>query len=120
MRRRAITAGAVSAVSVVALAVAIFAGSALGVRAATPSSGVAPEVTAGVHYGVSPAVRNLPSSATAFRGSPDRPLLSPALAAGPDLPDPIAQTTTGPLVATTPGLNFNGIGDTSNTPSNPC
>lgn len=120
MRRRIITAGAVSAVSVVALAVAIFAGTALGVHASAPSSGLAPEVTTGMHYGVSPAVRDLPSSATAYRGSPDRPLLSPVLSAGPVLPDPIAQTSTGPLVSTTSGLNFNGVGDTSNTPTNPC
>ena len=120
MRRRAIIAGAVTAVSVVALAVAIFAGSALGVRASASSSGLAPEVTTGMYYGVSPSVRNLPSSATAFRGSPDRPLRSPALSAGPILPDPIVQTSTGPLVSTTSGLNFNGVGDTSNTPTNPC
>ena len=55
-----------------------------------------------------------------FRGAPDRPLLIPALNTGPVQPDPIAQTTTGPLVSTTNGLNFDGIGDTSNTPANPC
>jgi hypothetical protein len=119
MHRRAIMAGIVAAVSAVALAVALFAGVDLGVHAAAPAS-PGTEVKTGTYYGVSRPVRDLPSSATAFRGSPDRPLLSPGQNAGPAAPDPIAQTTTGSLVSTTAGLNFNGIGDTSNTPANPC
>jgi len=119
MHRRAIMAGIVAVVSAVALAVALFAGVDLGVHAAAPAS-PGTEVKTGTYYGVSRPARDLPSSATAFRGSPDRPLLSPGQNAGPAAPDPIAQTTTGPLVSTTAGLNFNGIGDTSNTPANPC
>lgn len=119
MHRRAIMAGAVAAVSVVALAAAMFASGALGVHAATPSS-ARTEVKTGTYYGVSRPARDLPSSATAFRGAPDRPLLSPGQNAGQGAPDPIAQKTSGPMVATTAGLNFNGVGDTSNTPSNPC
>jgi hypothetical protein len=117
--RRAIMVGTVAAVSAVVLAVALFAGVALGVHAAAPSS-PGTEVKTGTYYGVSRPARDLPSSATAFRGSPDRPLLSPGQNAGQAAPDPLTQTTTGPLVSTTAGLNFNGIGDTSNTPSNPC
>ena len=117
--RRAILASTVAAVSAVAVIVAIFAGGAFSAHAAAPSS-PGTEVKTGVYYGVSRPARDLPSSATAFRGSPDRPLRSPGQNAGPATPDPIAQTTTGPQVSTTGGLNFNGIGDTSNTPSNPC
>jgi hypothetical protein len=117
--RRAILASTVAAVSAVAVIVAIFAGGAFSAHAAAPSS-PGTEVKTGTYYGVSRPARDLPSSATAFRGSPDRPLRSPGQNAGPVAPDPIAQTTTGPQVSTTGGLNFNGIGDTSNTPSNPC
>src|SRR6476661_8534732 len=52
----------------------------------------------------------------------DRPLR--LLPSGPGGASPQApgalQTTVGPLVSTSAGLNFNGVGDTSNTPSNPC
>src|SRR5258708_32136849 len=117
--RRAIMAGIVAAVSAVALAVALFAGVTLGVHAAAPAS-PGTEVKTGTYYGVSRPARDLPSSATAFRGSPDRPLLSPGQNAGPAAPDPIAPTTTGPLVPPTAGLNFHGIGDPRNRPPNPC
>jgi hypothetical protein len=37
------------------------------------------------------------------------------------LPDPVVQSSApGPKVGTTAGLSFNGVGDTSNTPANPC
>lgn len=122
MLRRRYLVGGLSVVATAMLALAaIFAGS-LGAApgAARAASAAGSQASTGTYYGVSQPARDLPSAATAFHGSPDRPLRSPALSAGPDVPDGALQTTTGPLVGTTAGLNFNGIGDTSNTPSNPC
>jgi hypothetical protein len=110
MHRRTLVAGTASIVSALALAVAVFAGATFGVRAAPPSSGLAPDVTASVHHDVSPPLRDLPSAATAYRGSPDRPLRSPGQEAGTLQPDPLAQTTVGPRVAATTGLSFSGLG----------
>ena len=117
MRRLIIVSSTIAAI--VALAVSVFA---LGVapRAGAVPSATGTGVSTGTYYGVSQPVRDLPSSATAFHGSPDRPLRSPGQAAGSQLPDPIAQTIAGPQVSVTNGVNMNGIGDTSNTPANPC
>jgi hypothetical protein len=78
------------------------------------------DVTANVHHDVSPALRDMPSANPPLRGSPDRPLRPVGGTVDATQAPGALQTTTGPLVATTNGLNFNGVGDTSNTPANPC
>ncbi|HEU5438286.1 MAG TPA: hypothetical protein VFU88_03265 [Ktedonobacterales bacterium] len=110
MRRSAIVAGTASALLAVALAVTVMAGTAFGVRAAPSSSGLKPDVTASMQHGLSPAVRDLPASATLYRGSPDRPLRSPAQQAGALQPDPVAQTTASTPLAASVGLGFSGLG----------
>src|SRR5438067_903132 len=87
-------------------------------------SGAGPvEVIAAVKHDVSPPMRDLPSSSpllpTIHGDRPLRLLPSGPGGASPQTPGNL-QTTTGPLVSTTGGFNFNGIGDTSNTPTNPC
>jgi hypothetical protein len=80
------------------------------------------EVNAAVHHDVSPPLRDVHSAPLLPTIHGDRPLrLLPSGPGGASPQTPGAlQTTTGPLVSTTAGLNFNGVGDTSNTPSNPC
>ena len=82
-----------------------------------------PEISSDVQHDVSPAMRDVPSQSPlmpAIHG--DRPMrllpFGPGGAA-PQAPGAL-QTDTGPLVSVTTGQNFDGIGDTSNTPSNPC
>jgi hypothetical protein len=80
------------------------------------------EVNAAVHHDVSPALRDIPSKPllpTIHGDKPLRLLPSGPGGASPQAPGAL-QTIIGPLVSTTAGLNFNGVGDTSNTPSNPC
>ncbi len=122
-RRRVLIAGvSVFATLAVALAAMFAAGfAAVPSAGAQSSNGIGPvEVNAAAHHDVSPALRDIPSRTPVYKGSPDRPLRL----IGPDsnvTQSPGAlQTTVGPQVATTNGLNVNGVGDTSNTPSNPC
>src|SRR5690349_6338649 len=114
MLRRRYLVGGLSVVATVMLALAaIFAGglgTAPRLAKAASSSGAVREVSSSVQHGVSPAARDLPAQATAFRGTPDRPLLSPALSAGPDVPDGALQTTAGAPLAATQGVGFGGMG----------
>src|SRR5579859_662167 len=109
------------------LLAAFMIGSTISAQAA-PAKDQAPatgpvEVTSAVKHDVSPPMRDIASNSRllpTIHG--DRPLrLLPAGPGGasPQMPGNL-QTTTGPLVATTAGLNFDGVGDTSNTPANPC
>src|SRR5262249_55710804 len=112
LQRRFVVGGfAVLATAVLVLA-AVFVSTAGAVphSAAQGSSDRTPEVTASVHHDVSPPLRDLPAQATAFRGSPDRPLRSPALSAGPDQPDGALQSTAGTPLAAIIGLGFGGMG----------
>ncbi len=122
-RKRLLIAGVSVFATVAAVLAAMFAAGFIGISSAGAhaSTGVGPaEVSAAVHHDVSPPLRDIPSRTPVYKGSPDRPLRL----IGPDstvTQSPGAlQTTVGPRVATTNGLNFNGIGDTSNTPLNPC
>src|SRR5258708_1580590 len=99
--------------SAIMLAAFIF-GSALSAQAAPAQdqgSGTGPvEVSPAVKHDVSPPLRDLPSAPLGHLDKPDRPLRltgthSPG---GPDFP---LQLSAGPAVATTPGLNFAGVGN---------
>ena len=122
LQRRFVVGGfAVLATAVLVLA-AVFVSTAGAVphSAAQASSGLTPEVSASAHHDLSPALRDLPAQATRFRGSPDRPLRSPALSAGPDQPDGALQSTAGTPLAATTGLGFGGLGRGAGDPANFC
>src|SRR5712692_6103722 len=71
----------------------------------------APEVSAAVNHDVSPPLRSIPPRMMPRLEPNDRhahPL--PLGPAGLMQPDPVLQTTAGPLVGTTSLLNFAGVG----------
>jgi hypothetical protein len=70
-----------------------------------------PEVIYELHHDVSPPLRDIVPSprSEAKRVIPLRLLHSPQLV--PAQPDPVLQASAGPLVGTTAGLNFAGVGD---------
>lgn len=77
------------------------------------------EVSGSIHA-VSPELRGVrPLMPTIHGDQPMRLLPSGPGGASPQTPAGL-QSSAGQNVATTPGLGFAGIGDTSNTPSNPC
>ena len=123
MRRPLAVILSVTAVLAIVLSIAVgLVGRVHGVsaQAAQASGGV--QVNAAIHHDVSPALRDIrsqPKLPTIHGDKPLRLLPSGSGGASPQPPGAL-QTTTGPLVGTTAGLNFNGVGDTSNTPSNPC
>lgn len=121
MRRSLAAILSITAVLAVVFTVAFgLVGRVSGAPANTSNNGV--EVHAAVHHDISPPLRDISSKPLLPAIHGDKPLR--LLPSGPGGASPQApgalQTTTGPLVATTAGLNFNGVGDTSNTPSNPC
>ena len=72
-----------------------------------------PEVITSKRHDVSAPLRDIPpvpqepeTKREMHRHETDVPLLAPS----PALPDPVLQTSAGPLVATTAGLNFAGVG----------
>ncbi len=94
-----------------------------GVSAAPATTGGPPvEVQAALQHDVSPPLRDMAQAYHASGVRRDQPLRLLPVAQGANAqPDPVVQSSTpGPKVGTTAGLNFNGIGDTSNTPANPC
>jgi hypothetical protein len=84
------------------------------------SSGPKPEVQQAVHFDVSLPLRHLQSQHQSSGVQRDRPLRITHAAPGNPVVDPVLQSSAGPTVSTIPGLSFAGIGDTSNTPANPC
>ena len=71
-----------------------------------------PFVSAADHHDVSPPLRSIPPAAHVpgpKHEKPFRPL--PGNGHVNDQPDPVLQTTAGPLVTITAGLNFAGVGD---------
>jgi hypothetical protein len=120
MRRKVFAALSVTASLAVIAAVAL--GLASATRGANARAAGTVEVNAAVQHDVSPAMRDVnvvPKLPTIHGDRPLRLLPSGPSGASPQVPGAL-QTTTGPLVSTSGGLSFNGIGDTSNTPSNPC
>src|SRR5712692_8605573 len=70
-----------------------------------------PEVSAAVAHAVSPPVRDLPTAAVT-RPFHEVPLGRPFPDINyPDVPDGALQGSAGPLVSTTPGLGFAGVGN---------
>jgi len=123
-RRRVLIAGVSVFATLVITLSATFAGTAFAAQAGKPSGSGDPvvEVSSAVHSDVSAPLRSMtaaPVSATdEKKEKKERPLPTGNVPASQD--DGAVQSAVGPLVGTTPGLNFDGIGDTSNTPSNPC
>ena len=108
--------------AIVVIAV-VFAASAYG--AAPPKDQVGPvEVSSAVYSDVSAPVRDLVGeapTASTDKEKKEKPLrVLPNMGNALDQADGALQTSVGPLVSTTGGLNFDGIGDTSTTSSNPC
>lgn len=87
-------------------------------KAASP----APEVQSAVQHDVSAPLRDMSQSFHSSGVQRDRPLrLFPVPEGSNAQPDPVVQSSaTTPNVTTTAGVNINGVGDTSNTPANPC
>ena len=73
-------------------------------------SNPAAEVGYAQHMDVSPPLRNIPE-ARRESGFFVQPTGRIPVAAFPDKEDPVAQTSVGPLVATTNGINFAGVGN---------
>jgi hypothetical protein len=76
----------------------------------SPLLAQAVEVSAAVHHDVSPPLISISPRAPRL-DQHVRPLHPLPLRPGQSQPDPVLQTTSGPLVATTPGLSFAGVGD---------
>ncbi|HEX9037436.1 MAG TPA: hypothetical protein VF808_10645 [Ktedonobacterales bacterium] len=97
-----------------------------GIAGAAPthsaSAGPRPEVEQALHHDVSAPLRTLAHNRQSSGVRREMPLRTLPVPNGAKVqPDPVVQSSTpGPLVGTTAGLSFNGIGDTSNTSSNPC
>ena len=71
-----------------------------------------PEVSLDIQHDVSPPLRNTPSlPLRAIRDEKPLRLTHPNGPVPPHQQDPVVQTSAGPLVATTPGLNFAGVGN---------
>jgi len=79
-------------------------------------------VNAAVQHDVSPTLHDMAQAFHASGVQRDQPLRLLPVAQGANAQsDPVVQSSTpGPKVTTTAGVNINGVGDTSNTPANPC
>jgi hypothetical protein len=82
----------------------------VGVLAGPPSSAGPVEVSAAVAHAVSPPLRDLGPTAPSAANLRERPLRLVGPGSSPNHPDGALQTTTGPAVATTSGLSFDGVG----------
>jgi hypothetical protein len=71
-----------------------------------------PEANKAVHHDVSPPLRDIPPGVD-LRPKHEKPLgrIHPPGRPLSSSPDPVLQTSAGPLVATTTGLNFDGVGN---------
>lgn len=124
VRRRSLF-GTVAVASAALVALAALFASAAGAtpRAVSPQSSIGTmEVLHAVHQDVSPPLRTMAQSFHSSGQRREMPLrLIPVPQGANTQPDPVVQSSApGPKVSTTSGLNFAGIGDTSNTPANPC
>jgi hypothetical protein len=94
-----------------------------GVSAAPGATGGPPvEVQQAVHHDVSPPLRDMSQAFHASGVQRDMPIRTFPVAQGANAqPDPVVQSSAPtPNVTTTAGVNRDGVGDTSNTPANPC
>src|SRR5262245_52094560 len=123
MVRRRVLLSAFAVLATVALLAAVFA-STVGARpsaAATVGAGQA-VINRAVHSDVSPPLREMVHYRQSSGVRRDMPLRLLPVPQGANIqPDPVVQSSApGSQVGTVAGLNFAGIGDTSNTPANPC
>ncbi len=125
-QRRVWASGVAFATSTVLVLATVLVTAAVGAapHAASPGSytGPRPEVQQAVHHDVSPPLRTLAHYNNSSGQRRDMPLrLLPVPHGASVQADPVVQSAApGPKVGTTAGFNFNGVGDTSNTPANPC
>jgi hypothetical protein len=127
--RRSLLASSAVVLAVLVALTALF----VGVAGATPravtahvlshqTSGGTPEVQQAVHHDISPPLRDMIHTRQSSGVRRDMPLRTIPVPQGTNVqPDPVVQSSASiPNVVTTTGVNFDGVGDTSNTPSNPC
>ena len=126
LQRRFWASGVAVAATTVLVLTTMFITSTVGATPAgaahTSSSGPRADVQQAVHHDVSPPLREMVHYRQSSGVRRDMPLrLLPVPQGASVQPDPVVQSSApGPKVGTTAGLNFAGIGDTSNTPANPC
>jgi hypothetical protein len=125
---RVLTRGIVAAAMIVLVVTTVFATMVVVaaprgiVHAAAATSGLQPDVNQAIQHDVSPPLRDMVHYRQSSGVQRDRPLRLLPVPQGSNVqPDPVVQSSApGPMVGATAGLNFAGIGDTSNTPGNPC
>src|SRR6266852_7677353 len=69
-----------------------------------------PEIQRSIHHDVSPPLRDIPSAVRSTEKKVEKRHLLPTVASQ-NQQDPAVQGSVGPLVGTTPGLNFAGVGN---------
>ena len=69
-----------------------------------------PEIQQAIHHDVSPPLRDIPSAVRSTEKKVEKRHLLPTVASQ-NQQDPVVQGNVAPLVGTTPGLNFAGVGD---------
>src|SRR6266852_4414994 len=69
-----------------------------------------PEIQRSIHHDVSPPLRDIPSAVRNAEKKVEKRHLLPTVASQ-NQPDPVVQGNVAPLVGTTSGLNFAGVGD---------
>lgn len=125
LRRRLLVGACTLMIGAAVLAATFFSG----VVGAAPhaasralSASPRPEVVQALHHDVSHPLRDLAHYSQSSGQRRDMPLrLIPVPQGANAQTDPVVQSSApGPQVGTTAGLNFAGIGDTSNTSGNPC
>jgi hypothetical protein len=77
------------------------------------------EVTRALHFDVSPPLLTMTAAPAKSRTAADPPQLPVRMPPSGNT-DPVIQRAPGTAAAPTAGLNFEGVGDTSSTPANPC
>jgi hypothetical protein len=120
-RRRLVATAATGSAAILVTVAALFVGIAGAAPRHATQTSANPEVESAVHQDVSPALAGIAPQRQSSGVQRDRPLrLLPVPHGANAQPDGAVQTSAGPTVSTTAVLTFPGIGDTSNTPSNPC
>ena len=128
LRRRSLLGGVAVVLTVMVALAALF----VGVVGATPRTAASKTglgkliVRQATHHDVSPPLRNLIRSNQSAHSSgvrremPLRTIPNAQGKSGGGTTDPVVQTSAPTANVTTAGVNVDGVGDTSNTPSNPC
>src|SRR5258705_2831480 len=123
IRRRVLMSALAALATAVLLRAGVFSGAVVARPLAAATSGAGqPEVNRAIQSDTSPPLRDLVHYRQSSGVRRDMPLRLLHVPQGTNVqPDPVVQSSApGPQVGTVAGLNFAGIGDTSNTPANPC